>query len=413
MSEETKVEELDLIEDVTELELQDVELEEDVEVENEESIAEGKKVAKESDDKDDDKDDESDEDEEEMDESVEVAEAVAPKTKAGLINAMYSEMSKMKKADLQAAYESMMGKDDEDGEDDEDLDEISQELARKALQGRQKLKNRAGLAGKTDQAKKHGDKADKTRAYLRKKNESYDFEADLNALVAADDTLSEGFQEKAATIFEAAVKSKVAGEIDRLEAEYTQHLEEETAGIRDELVEKVDGYLNYVVENWMEENRVAVENGLRTEIAESFMEALKGVFTEHYIDVPESKVDMVDDLAEQVQELEEQLTKATEDNIRLNESVSEFRRSEILAEASKDLAVTEAEKLKTLAEDVDFEDAETFAKKVATLKESYFAKKTVTESVEEAEVSMNADGEDIQVSPIMEKYLTALAKSVK
>jgi len=376
MSEETKVEELDLIEDVTEVELQDVELEEDVEVENEESIAEGKKVAKESDDKEDDMDDESDEDEEEMDESVEVTEAVAPKTKAGLINAMYSEMSKMKKEQLKAAYESMMGKDDEDGEDDgEDEEEM------KETKGKVK--------------------------------ESYDFEADLDALVSSDDTLSEGFQEKAATIFEAAVKSKVAGEIDRLEAEYTQSLEEETAGIRDELVEKVDGYLNYVVENWMEENRVAVENGLRTEIAESFMEALKGVFTEHYIDVPESKVDMVDDLAEQVQELEEQLTKATEDNIRLNESVSEFRRSEILAEASKDLAVTEAEKLKTLAEDVDFEDADTFAKKVATLKESYFAKKTVTESVEEAEVSMNADGEEIEVSPIMEKYLTALAKSVK
>ena len=378
MSEETKVEELDLIEDVTEVELQDVELEEDVEVENEESIAEGKKVAKESDDKEDDMDDESDEDEEEMDESVEVAEAVAPKTKAGLINAMYSEMSKMKKEQLVAAYESMMGKDDEDGED-EDEDDMEETYGKK--KGKMK--------------------------------ESYDFEADLDALVASDDTLSEGFQEKAATIFEAAVKSKVAGEIDRLEAEYAQHLEEETAGIRDELVEKVDGYLNYVVENWMEENRVAVENGLRTEIAESFMEALKGVFTEHYIDVPESKVDMVDDLAEQVQELEEQLTKATEDNIRLNESVSEFRRSEILAEASKDLAVTEAEKLKTLAEDVDFEDAETFAKKVATLKESYFAKKTVTESVEEAEVSMNANGEEIEVSPIMEKYLTALAKSVK
>jgi len=375
MSEETKVEELDLIEDVTEVELQDVELEEDVEVENEESIAEGKKVAKESDDEEEAKDDESDEDEEEMDESVEVTEAVAPKTKAGLINAMYSEMSKMKKEQLKAAYESMMGKDDEDGEDEDEEEEM------KETKGKVK--------------------------------ESYDFEADLDALVSSDDTLSEGFQEKAATIFEAAVKSKVAGEIDRLEAEYTQSLEEETAGIRDELVEKVDGYLNYVVENWMEENRVAVENGLRTEIAESFMEALKGVFTEHYIDVPESKVDMVDDLAEQVQELEEQLTKATEDNIRLNESVSEFRRSEILAEASKDLAVTEAEKLKTLAEDVDFEDADTFAKKVATLKESYFAKKTVTESVEEAEVSMNADGEEVQVSPIMEKYLTALAKSVK
>ena len=367
MSEETKNQELDLIEDVTEVELQDVELEEDVEVENEEHIAEDaveadaeEVVAEET-------------TEEVAEEAIE--EAAMPKTKAGIINAMYSEMSKMKKADLTAAYEKFMGKDDEDGDDDDDDDD-------------EEMKETKG-----------------------KVKEGYDFEADLEALVSSDETLSEGFQEKAATIFEAAVKTKVAGEIDRLEAEYTQHLEEETAGIRDELVEKVDGYLNYVVENWMEENRVAIENGLRTEIAESFMEALKGVFTEHYIEVPESKTDMVDDLAEQVEELESQLTKATEDNIRLNESVADFRRTEILAEASKDLAVTEAEKLKTLAEDIDFEDAETFAKKVSTLKESYFAKETVTESVEEAEVSMNAEGEEIEVSPIMEKYLAALSKS--
>ena len=359
MSEETKVEELDLIEDVTEVELQDDNLEETVEVENEESIAEDAEVEEVA---------------EEVVAEEAIEEAAAPKTKAGIINAMYSEMSKMKKADLQAAYESMMGKDDEDGEDDDD------------------------------------EEVEETKGKVK---ESYDFEADLDALVSSDDSLSEGFQEKAATIFEAAVKTKVSAEIDRLEEEYTQNLEEETAGIRNELVEKVDGYLNYVVENWMEENRVAVENGLRTEIAESFMDALKGVFTEHYIAVPESKVDMVDDLAEQVQELEGQLTKATEDNIRLSESVSDFRRAEILAEASKDLAVTEAEKLKTLAEDVDFEDADTFARKVATLKESYFAK-PVTEDVEAAEVSMNADNtEEVQLSPIMERYTAALAKSVK
>lgn len=369
MSEETKNLELDLIEDVSEVELQDEDLVEDVEVETEEDIAEDaveadaeEVVAEEA-------------TEEVAEEAIE--ESAMPKTKAGIINAMYKEMSKMKKADLTAAYEKFMGNDDEEGDDDDDDDE-------------EEMKETKG-----------------------KVKEGYDFEADLEALVSSDETLSEGFQEKAATIFEAAVKTKVAGEIDRLEAEYTQHLEEETAGIRDELVEKVDGYLNYVVENWMEENRVAIENGLRTEIAESFMEALKGVFTEHYIEVPESKTDMVDDLAEQVEELEAQLTKATEDNIRLNESVADFRRTEILAEASKDLAVTEAEKLKTLAEDIDFEDAETFAKKVSTLKESYFAKETVSESVEEAEVSMNAEGEEIEVSPIMEKYLAALSKSKK
>jgi len=372
MSEETKVEELDLIEDVTEVQLQDEDLEENVEVENEESIAEDAEVEAEAEEV------VSEEATEEVVEEEAIEESAAPKTKAGIINAMYKEMSKMNKSDLMAAYDKFMESDDEDGEDDMDDDDDEEEM--KETKGKVK--------------------------------EGYDFEADLDALVSGDESLSEGFQEKAATIFEAAVKTKVSEEIDRLEGEYTQSLEEETATIRSELVEKVDGYLNYVVENWMEENRVAVENGLRTEIAESFMEALKGVFAEHYIEVPDSKADMVDDLAEQVQELEEHLTKATEDNIRLNESVAGFRRSEILAEASKDLAATEAEKLKALTEDVDFEDEATFTKKVATLKESYFAK-PVTESVEEAEIATNAEGEAIEVSPIMEKYLTALSKSVK
>ena len=386
MSEETKLEELDLIEDVTEVqeELQDEDLVEDVEVETEEHIAEEEVV---------------------VEEVEELEEAAAPKTKAGIINAMYSEMSKMKKSDLQAAYEKFMGKDDDgddDNDDDDDMDESVQDDGAEAIDATDK-------AIEKSKPSKVAEPKGKSKGKMK---ESYDFKADLDALVVADDNLSEGFQEKAATIFEAAVKTKVAGEIDRLEAEYAQHLEEETASIQEQLVEKVDGYLNYVVENWMEENRLAVENGLRNEISESFMEALKGVFVEHYIDVPESKIDMVDDLAEQVQELEEHLTKATEDNIRLSESVAQMRRSEILAEASQDLAVTEAEKLKTLAEDVDFEDEATFTRKVATLKESYFAK-TVTENVEEAEIATNADGEEIEVSPLMEKYLTALSKSVK
>jgi hypothetical protein len=387
MSEETKLEELDLIEDVTEVqeELQDEDLVEDVEGDTEENIAEEEVV---------------------VEEVEELEEAAAPKTKAGIINAMYSEMSKMKKSDLQAAYEKFMGKDDDgdddDDDDDDDMDESVQDDGAEAI----------AATDKAIEKSKPGKVAEPKGKSKGKMKESYDFKADLDALVVADDNLSEGFQEKAATIFEAAVKTKVADEIDRLEAEYTQSLEEETASIQEQLVEKVDGYLNYVVENWMEENRLAVESGLRNEISESFMEALKGVFVEHYIDVPESKIDMVDDLAEQVQELEEHLTKATEDNIRLSESVAQMRRSEILAEASQDLAVTEAEKLKKLAEDVDFEDEATFTRKVATLKESYFAK-NITENIEEVEIATNADGEEIEVSPLMEKYLTALSKSVK
>jgi hypothetical protein len=373
MSEETKVEELDLIEDVSEVELQDDDLVEDVEVETEESIAEDAEVEAEAEEV------VAEETTEEVVEEEAIEESAAPKTKAGMINAMYKEMSKMNKADLMAAYDKFMEADDEGDMDDEDEDDDEEEVQ---VETKGKVK------------------------------ESYDFKADLDALVSSDDSLTEGFQEKAATIFEAAVKSKISEEIDRLESEYTQNLEEETATIKSELVEKVDGYLGYVVENWMEENRLAVENGLRTEIAESFMASLKTLFTEHYIDVPDSKIDMVDDLAAQVEELEEQLNSATQDNIRLSESVADHQRAEIIAEASKDLAATEAEKLKSLVEDVDFEDADTFAKKVATLKESYFAKQ-VNESVEEAEIAINENGEQVELTPLMNAYTAALSRTLK
>ena len=363
MSEETKIEDLDLVEDVTEVQLQDEALVEDVEVETEEAIVEdAEEIVAE---------DVAVEEEALEEETIEEAAAPeAPKTKAGIINAMYKEMSKMKKEQLMAAYDGMMSKDDDEDEDEDDDDDVEESKG--------------------------------------KVKESYDFQADLEALVSSDD-LSEEFQGKAATIFEAAVKTKVASEIDRLEAEYTQSLEEETASIKSDLVEKVDGYLNYVVENWMEENRVAIEGGLRTEIAESFMGALKGVFVEHYIDVPESKVDLVDGLADQVTELEEALTKETEANIRLNESVQKFQRSEIIAEASKDLAATEAAKLSELVEDVDFEDIDTFTKKVTTIRESYFAKPIVANQEEQ----LAEDTDQVELSGAMALYASAISKTLK
>lgn len=238
------------------------------------------------------------------------------------------------------------------------------------------------------------------------------FKEDLDALVASEATLSEGFREKAATIFEAAFSAKVDAEINRLEESYNEQLAEETASIKADLVEKVDNYLNYVVEQWMEENSLAVEQGLRTEIAEDFMTALKSVFTEHYIQVPEAKVDLVDGLAEQVATLEEQLAKVTEHNIALAESVRDLNRAAIIAEAAEGLTVAQAEKLAELAEGVDFESDSAFAKKVATIKESYFpAKKPVI--AEELEVSEDENGMEVSSSPLMQAYLEAIAKSTK
>jgi len=287
----------------------------------------------------------------------------APSTKAGMINAMYMKASKMKKEDLAAMYGKIMAESvEEDGEVVE-----APEL-----------------------------------------NYEADFSDDLNAIMANEATLSEEFKEKTAVIFEAAIKSKLAEEIDRLEEKYNEELEAEIESTKSDLVEKVDSYLNYVVENWMEENKVAIQTGLRTEIAEDFMNNLKDLFTESYIEVPESKVDLVDELAETVEELEEKLNSQTGQAIAMAEELEAFKREAII-EASRDLAETQVEKLKSLVEDVDFDDEETFAKKVATVKESYFSKTTTAES---ADFDTEDESDDVvEASGSMAQYLAALKKT--
>jgi hypothetical protein len=242
-------------------------------------------------------------------------------------------------------------------------------------------------------------------------NYNVDFSEDLNALVNEEATLSEDFKAKAEVIFEAAIKSKLAEEIDRLEEKYNEELAEEVESTKSELVEKVDSYLNYVVENWMEENKLAVQSGLRTEIAEKFMNNLKDLFTESYIEVPESKVDLVDELAENVEELETALNETTAKNISMQEELEVLKREAIIREYSSDLAETQVEKLKDLVEDIDFDDAETFAQKVATVKESYFTKK-VTESADIVEED-DAGEAVVEASGAMAQYLTAIQKTNK
>jgi len=283
-----------------------------------------------------------------------------PKTKAGMINAMYGKLNAMKKVDLQAAYGKMMGEEVELEEEEvvAEADTHSEELA---------------------------------------------------ALVESEATLSDEFKAKTAVIFEAALKSKLSEEVERIEATYEEKLAEETAAQKGELVEKVDSYLNYVVEQWMEENKVAIQTGLRAEIAENFMEGLKNLFTESYIDVPESKIDLVDDLADQVEELEEALNKTTADAISLSEEVEGLKRAAIVAEAASELADTQKEKFYSLVEGVDFDDAEQFASKVATIKESFFAQATV-ETEEEITEETESDVDTEEVSPFMEQYLSAMRK---
>lgn len=288
-----------------------------------------------------------------------------PKTKAALMAGMVSKMQGMKKETLMAMYKA------------ESFDEIEGEAI----------------------------------AESEVLNYNVDFSEDLNALVNEEATLSEDFKAKAEVIFEAAIKSKLAEEIDRLEEKYNEELAEEVESTKSELVEKVDSYLNYVVENWMEENKLAVQSGLRTEIAEKFMNSLKDLFTESYIEVPESKVDLVDELAENVEELETALNETTAKNISMQEELEMLKRDAIIREHSSDLAETQVEKLKGLVEDIDFDDAESFAAKVQTVKESYFTKK-VTEAADIVEEDDN--GETIvEASGAMAQYLTAIQKTNK
>jgi hypothetical protein len=240
-----------------------------------------------------------------------------------------------------------------------------------------------------------------------------DFSDDLNALVESEATLSEEFKAKTAVIFEAAVKSKIAEEINRLEDEYQEQLDEEVKQTKEDLVEKVDSYLNYVVENWMEENKLAIQSGLRAEIAEGFMDKLKDLFTESYIEVPESKVDLVDELATANEELEEQVNDATAKAMSLQEELVSYKRDAIIRESSRDLADTQVEKLTKLAESISFESDEDFAQKVATLKESYFKQEQTATSVIAEEAESDEADESIELTGSMAAYVNALRKTTK
>lgn len=276
---------------------------------------------------------------------------------------------------------------------------------------------RAAAAGKIA-TKRKGDKSNSDPMGKRvtgdpeKQSEDYDFSDDLEALISEEATLSEGFKGKAAIIFEAAIKSKLTEEIERLEENYEVLLQEEVDSFKADMVEKVDGYLNYVVENWMKENEVAIQTGLRAEIAEEFMDKLQALFVESYIAVPDSKVDLVDDLAEQNEALEAFLNEQTEAMISMKEELEGYKRYEVIREAARGLAETEVEKLVKLSEDLDFGSEEEFAAKVKTIKEAYFKKapKASTSIVESAD---ETETEELQLSGNMAAYITALRKTNK
>ena len=241
-----------------------------------------------------------------------------------------------------------------------------------------------------------------------------DLSADVKALVSNDADLSEEFKDKAATIFETAVKTRIQEQTKILEAQYEEKLSAETETVKEAMVEKVDSYLNYVVEEWMKENELAVERGIRTEIAEDFITGLKDLFKEHYIDVPEEKYNVLDDLTNQNKKLEDKLNEQIAKNVDLSKEVSSSAKAKAIDEVASDLADTEKEKFEKMAENVEYDSADKFKEKLETIKESYFPKTKIEETASKDEVDSVAANAPIESNTdAMAAYTAAITKNLK
>ena len=329
--------------------------------------------------------------------------------------------------DMEEMYSSKKMKKEEDEEDDEDDEDEMNEVAIQMGMNEKKPVVAVGVKGMDSKAFKKkfknyaayekwadSDAADdfEIRKVMNEMDETFedrlsqiDVSEDVNALTEGQD-LTEEFKEKASVIFEAAVKSKLREEIQRLEEEKEEQIKEYVDGYKDELVEKVDKYLNYVVEQWMNDNQLAVERGLKGEIAEDFIAGLRTLFEEHYIDVPNEKYDVLESQAQQIEDLENKLNEQIQNSVELKNEVSKYIRESIFVEVSEDLSDTEKEKFESLVTETEYIDEESFRFKLSALKESYFPKtKTISESVDTQDTSV----EDIEVSGSMAKYLKAIS----
>ena len=237
--------------------------------------------------------------------------------------------------------------------------------------------------------------------------EEYNIEDDVNALLGGEE-LSEEFKAKAKTIFEAAINSKVATIKEQIQAEYDEKLAEGVAGAKDQLAERVDSYLEYVADEWMQENALAVEAGLKSEMTESFLTGMKSLFEEHYVQIPEEKYDVLESMVEKLDDMETKLNEQTEKNVILNKRLAESSSDVILADVSEGLADTQKEKLASLAESVEFESENAYREKLVTLRESYFPTTKAAPTAKSESLSEGVDhaGEDISGS--MAGYLKTL-----
>ena len=258
--------------------------------------------------------------------------------------------------------------------------------------------------------KEDADAEKKDEKVKEEKEKDIDVKEHVDALVAGDDSLSEEFKQKAATVFEAAIKSKVKEIAEDIQADYDKKLTEETSKSKDELVEKVDSYLAYVVEEWMKENELALERGIKGEIAEDFIGGLKKLFEDHYIDVPDEKYNVLEDQSSKIEELNKKLNESIEKNVELSKENGKLQRQDIIDEASKELAETQKEKFNKLAEEVEYSNEEDFKTKVATIKESYFGKKESTSEIDDVAAESNAE-QPQDLTNAMAAYSAAISKT--
>ncbi len=239
----------------------------------------------------------------------------------------------------------------------------------------------------------------------------YDIEEDVNALLAGEE-LSEEFQEKARTIFEAAINSKVAQIKEELETKYAEQFAEEIVAAKESLAERVDSYLEYVADEWMTENQLAVEHGLKTEMTESFLSGMKSLFEEHYVTIPEEKYDVLESMVEKLDDMETKLNEQIEKNISLNSRLNESVAEGILDQVSDGLAQTQKEKLASLSESVEFESEAQYREKLETLKESYFSQKTVSTPAKTETLSEGVENTHQSFTGSMESYMRALGSTL-
>ena len=337
----------------------------------------------------------------------------------------------MKEGELPAGLKKYLDKKDDKSEEKEDEKKDVKEVAdkekemKKEVADKEKEMMKASkdkedmkeVADKEDEKKKEvSEVADKEKEAKKEmmtakdKVKNMDMKEDVAALTEGEELTSE-FKQKAATVFEAAVKAKLVEEIENLEGEYETKVNEKVSEVKEEIVDKVDAYLNYVVEEWMKENELAIEKGLRNEITEDFIGGLKSLFESHYINVPQEKYDVIESQAAEIEKLKEDYNKSMEKNIELNQKVAESTREEIIKDVSSDLAATEVDKLKGLAEGIEYKDADSFRKSVETLKNSYYpkAKASDTESNEVAEENAGSGN----LSESMAAYTAAISKSKK